>query len=489
MADAPPAMMPSPPQSVKDDTLKVQIISSDPRESSANDSPRSIDTREDSFIHVRERQPSNSTQPVLNEKDFPAPSEAFGSEDKDGKSASRKEDDHEKSRNDHLDSLSKASKLSYASAVRRNTHMEEDDESYPDLDDMGADMVHQAVKPKKNGGIRWVPLNVPFKRRGQTLAVLLHSLCIVLTVSFFCACCANPLLWPLLLVYLLHVLNDKSATDGSLKYRNERVRRSYLWHLFAGYFPAKLHKTHELPPTRKYIFGYHPHGVISHGAWAAFATDALGFSEKFPGITNTLLTLESNFRVPFYRDYLLAMGMRSVSRESIVNILTKGGMDGEGMSRGVTIVIGGARESLEAVPGNLRLVLKERKGFVKIAVRTGSDLVPVLAFGENSLYDQLEKDDHPMVHRLQMFILKVWKFTLPFMHGRGIFNYDVGMMPYRHPLNIVVGAPIKVVQSATVDPVEVDRLHELYVKELEKLWERYKDEFAADRKEEMQLLS
>jgi len=183
------------------------------------------------------------------------------------------------------------------------------------------------------------------------------------------------------------------------------------------------------------------------------------------------------------------MGMRSVSRESIVNILTKGGMDGEGMSRGVTIVIGGARESLEAVPGNLRLVLKERKGFVKIAVRTGSDLVPVLAFGENSLYDQLEKDDHPMVHRLQMFILKVWKFTLPFMHGRGIFNYDVGMMPYRHPLNIVVGAPIKVVQSATVDPVEVDRLHELYVKELEKLWERYKDEFAADRKEEMQLLS
>jgi len=262
MADAPPAMMPSPPQSVKDDTLKVQTISSDPRESSANDSPRSIDTREDSFIHVRERQPSNSTQPVLNEKDFPAPSEAFGSEDKDGKSASRKEDDHEKSRNDHLDSLSKASKLSYASAVRRNTHMEEDDESYPDLDDMGADMVHQAVKPKKNGGIRWVPLNVPFKRRGQTLAVLLHSLCIVLTVSFFCACCANPLLWPLLLVYLLHVLNDKSATDGSLKYRNERVRRSYLWDLFAVYVPAKLHKSHELPATRKYIFGFHPHGVI-----------------------------------------------------------------------------------------------------------------------------------------------------------------------------------------------------------------------------------
>ncbi|KAI1103975.1 DAGAT-domain-containing protein [Jackrogersella minutella] len=375
------------------------------------------------------------------------------------------------------------------SPTRRGPHLQDDDDSYPELDDMTLDEIHPPPKVNSDGGIRWAPWNIPLKRRLQTLVVLMHCMSIALTVSIFFALSANPFVWPLLLLYLLHVLSSKAATDGSLKFRSEWFRKSYMWHLFASYFPAKLHKTHDLPPTRKYIFGYHPHGIISHGAWAAFGTDALGFSEKFPGITNSLLTLDSNFRIPLYREYILAAGVRSVSKESIVNILTRGGPNGEGMGRGVTIVIGGARESLEAQPGQLRLILKERKGFVKIAVRTGADLVPVLAFGENNLYDQLHPNEHPFVHKIQMFILKVWKFTLPFLHGRGIFNYDVGLMPYRRPLNVVVGAPIKVTQANAVDQEEINRLHDLYVAELEKLWDRYKDEFAPDRKEEMQILS
>lgn len=366
------------------------------------------------------------------------------------------------------------------------------DSSYPELDEMAFEEVHHHQPPpqhKPYGKVRWAPWNVPAKRRLQTLVVLTHSLGIIMLCSLFFALCANPLAWPLLLIYLLHVLSSKAATDGSLAQRSEWLRSSSVWHLFAGYFPAKLHKTHHLPPTRKYIFGYHPHGIISHGAYAAFATEALAFAEKFPGITNSLLTLDSNFRIPFYRDYILAMGLRSVSKESIVNILSRGGPNNEGMGRAVTVVVGGARESLEAQPGQMRLILKERKGFIKLAVRTGADLVPVLCFGENELYDQLQPNDHPTVHKLQIFVLKVWKFTLPFLHGRGIFNYDVGLMPYRHPLNIVVGAPIKVAQSGYLDNAEIDRLHDLYVAELEKLWDRYKDEFAGDRNEELQILN
>ncbi|KAI0869354.1 diacylglycerol acyltransferase-domain-containing protein [Hypoxylon argillaceum] len=384
--------------------------------------------------------------------------------------------------------------VTFSSVLDSSLHREDsfrdqdDDDSYPELDEMGMEEIHRPPPRSPNGGIRWAPWNVPFKRRAQTLVVLVHSLSIVATVSLFFALCANPFAWPLLLLYLLHVLSSKAATDGTLRYRSEWLRRSYIWHFFADYYPARLHKTHDLPATRKYIFGYHPHGIISHGAWAAFATDALGFSEKFPNITNSLLTLDSNFRIPFYREYILSMGVRSVSKESIVNILNKGGPNGEGMGRGVTVVVGGARESLEARPGMMRLILSERKGFIKLAVRCGADLVPVLAFGENDLYDQLQPQEHPFMHSVQMFILKVWKFTLPFLHGRGIFNYDVGLMPYRRPLNIVVGAPIKVRQSSSVNLEEINRLHSLYVAELEKLWDRYKDEFSPDRKEEMQIL-
>jgi 2-acylglycerol O-acyltransferase 2 len=343
----------------------------------------------------------------------------------------------------------------------------------------------------QTGGIRFAPWHVPYRRRLQTLAVLWHSLTIGLCLAVFWFLCAVPLMWPLLLLYCVRLIFSSDGSNGSLRRRSQWLRNAKIWHYFADYFPARLHKTADLLPTRKYILGYHPHGIISHGAWVAFGTEALGFGKLFPGITNTLVTLESNFRTPLYRDYVLAMGLQSVSKQSITNLLTKGGTNGEGMGRAVTIVVGGARESLSAQPGQMRLILQSRKGFIKLAVRTGADLVPVIAFGENDLYNQLTAESHPRLHKLQMWILRVAKFTLPFLHGRGIFNYDVGLMPYRKPLNVVVGRPIEVTQSAgqEVSSAEVDRLHALYSDQLLELWDRYKDEFAKDRTGEIEFLA
>jgi len=346
----------------------------------------------------------------------------------------------------------------------------------------------QAGQRWQTSGIRWAPMNVPLKRRLQTLLVLFHTLCIALCVSTFFFLCAIPLFWPLLIPYMIYCTVSKASTSGALSHRSDFLRSLPIWSLFASYFPARLHKTQELPPTRKYIFGYHPHGIISHGAFAAFATEALGFSQLFPGIKNTLLTLDSNFRIPLYRDYALAMGLASVSRESCENLLSKGGPNKEGMGRAITIVVGGARESLDAQPYSLRLVLKRRKGFVKMALRTGADLVPVLAFGENDLYDQFSADTHPRIHKFQLLVKKMLGFTVPLFHARGVFNYDVGLMPYRRPLNIVVGRPIKVAQNPKPAQEEIDRLHEEYVTELERLWDQWKDDFAPNRKDELQII-
>lgn len=336
--------------------------------------------------------------------------------------------------------------------------------------------------------IRWAPLNIPLKRRLQTLIVLVHTLSIAGLLTAFLWLCAIPILWPLLMPYLLYVLFSHAGTSGELSHRSERFRRSPIWSLFASYFPARLHRTQELPPTRKYIFGYHPHGIISHGAFAAFATEALGFAQLFPGITNTLLTLDSNFRIPLYRDYALRMGLASVSRESCENILSKGGPNGEGMGRAITIVIGGARESLDAQPGTLHLVLKRRKGFVKLAIRNGADLVPVLAFGENDIYDQFQPKAHPWVHKGQLLMKRFLGFTVPLFHARGVFNYDVGMMPYRRPLNVVVGRPVMVERQQRPDEKYVEKIHEEYVRELMRVWDEWKDVFAEDRIEELQIV-
>ncbi|RMZ82955.1 hypothetical protein DV737_g1754, partial [Chaetothyriales sp. CBS 132003] len=345
----------------------------------------------------------------------------------------------------------------------------------------------------EKSAIRWAPLNVPLQRRLQMLAVLWHSMSIPLFLSSFLLLCSIPLAWPIVVPYLIYTFVFSDAhSNGSLSRRSDFLRRSSVWSAFASYFPIRLHRTTELEATRKYIFGYHPHGIISHGAFASFATEALGFAELFPGITNSLLTLESNFRIPFYREYILGLGISSVSRESIENILSKGGVNGEGMGRAVTIVVGGARESLDAKPGQMRLVLNSRKGFVKLAIRTGADLVPVLSFGENDLYDQVDSVKHPYIHKFQMLVKKAMGFTVPLFHARGIFNYDVGLMPYRHGVNVVVGKPIPVVQQGgkdgKVEQAYLDQLHAEYVQELRRLWDEYKDAFAPDREGELEII-
>ena len=81
------------------------------------------------------------------------------------------------------------------------------------------------------------------------------------------------------------------------------------------------------------------------GAVANFATCATEFPSSFPGLTPHLLTLSSNFNIPLYRDVILALGICSVSRRSCEAILKKG------PGSALTIVVGGAAESLNAHPG------------------------------------------------------------------------------------------------------------------------------------------
>ena len=83
--------------------------------------------------------------------------------------------------------------------------------------------------------------------------------------------------------------------------------------------------------------------------------------------------------MPFYRDLIMFLGIASVSKQACANILSKGA------GTAITIVVGGATESLSAHPGTADLTLKRRFGFIKMAIREGADLVPVFSFGENDV--------------------------------------------------------------------------------------------------------
>lgn len=63
-----------------------------------------------------------------------------------------------------------------------------------------------------------------------------------------------------------------------------------------------------MDPSKNYIFGYHPHGIMCAGAFGNFATEGNDFSETFPGLTPHILTLEGQFWFPFHRELFIMTG-------------------------------------------------------------------------------------------------------------------------------------------------------------------------------------
>ncbi|KAF9410870.1 diacylglycerol O-acyltransferase 1 [Podila epigama] len=328
----------------------------------------------------------------------------------------------------------------------------------------------------------FAPLILPIERRLQTAAVLFWISALAGTITIFFYLCSFKFLWPVIIIYLTWILMfDKGPEQGARPI--ECCRRWVGWRYFGQYFPMKLHKTADLDPTRNYIFGYHPHGIISMGAACTFATEGLDFSKLFPGISPRLLTLQANFQIPIYRDYLMAHGCCSVSKASCQYILNSG------PGRSIAIVVGGAQESLAAKPGTLDLTLKKRLGFIKLAMVNGADLVPTLAFGENDLYELYNSTRVSKTYKVQQFLKKILGFTIPLCNGRGVFNYEYGLMPRRRPVNIVVGKPIRVEKvQGTPTSEQLMELQKKYIDEVMSIWEEYKDKYAPHRTQELRIV-
>ncbi|CAO3703588.1 unnamed protein product [Rhizopus stolonifer] len=340
---------------------------------------------------------------------------------------------------------------------------------------------------EENGDhIHWAPLRgIPLERRLQMFAVCTWMALAFVCLLIFMGMASNIVFWPVLIAYVGFLYFDDAPENGGRRF--ESTRHWTLWRYFASYFPVKLIKEADLDPSKNYVLGYHPHGIISMGAFANFATEATGFSKLFPGIRPSLLTLIQNFNMPFYRDLVMALGLAAVSRRSCESILSSE------PGRSIVIVIGGAAESLNARPGVSDLVLKKRLGFIRIAIRHGSPLVPVFSFGENDLYEQVDNQKGTLLFKIQKKLQSIMGFTMPLFHARGIFNYDVGIVPFRHQIATVVGKPIPVpnLEEGETEPTQEQLLsvQKLYIEELERIYDKYKDVYALDRKQELRIIN
>ncbi|KAK6016509.1 diacylglycerol acyltransferase [Ostertagia ostertagi] len=75
----------------------------------------------------------------------------------------------------------------------------------------------------------------------------------------------------------------------------------------------------------------------------------------------------------------------------------------------------------------------------------------------------------------------------PVFHGRGVFNYNFGLLPYRKPIHTVLGAPIKVTKTENPTQEQIDDLHRQYVTKLQELFDSNKTKYGVAPKTQLVL--
>ncbi|NWT00939.1 DGAT2 acyltransferase, partial [Mionectes macconnelli] len=317
--------------------------------------------------------------------------------------------------------------------------------------------------------------------------------------------------WLIPALYLAWVIFDWDTPETGGR-RLPCLRRWTVWKHFRDYFPVKLVKTHDLSPRHNYIIGSHPHGILCVGAFCNFITGSTGFEEMFPGIRSFLTTLAGNFRLPLFREYLMSGGLFPVTRRAIGYLLSQ-----NGTGNAVAIVIGGAAESLSCRPGVTTLILRNRKGFVRMALRHGwvtrghghlrgalgvlaphhpspcplrrAFLVPSFSFGENDLFRQVVFEEGSWMRSIQRRFQKMMGFAPCVFYGRGLTSScSRGFLPYARPITTVVGEPVPVPKVQNPSRELVDTYHEMYIQALLKLFNDNKTKYGLAETDELHIL-
>lgn len=219
--------------------------------------------------------------------------------------------------------------------------------------------------------------------------------------------------------------------------------------------------TATLSPSRQYVFAVHPHGIHCMPL-SQFTTYGSDFDVQFPGLVGhciTGLAATVMFKLPLVREIFLAWGYVDASRTVADRVL--------GCGRSVLVCTGGEEESMYTTGGRDIVVLRKRKGFIRLALSHGADIVPVFGVGNSDTYRTYD-----LFTRQRMWLQKNAGIALPIFHGRYCTP-----LPYKVPIRVLIGEPIQTpapkVRGERPDEDLVDKFHTEYIAALKDLYGKH----------------
>ena len=167
------------------------------------------------------------------------------------------------------------------------------------------------------------------------------------------------------------------------------------------------------------------------------------------------LTDRRIFRIPFLRQIFMDLGIVLAHPDTGQALLEQEEI--------VTIMPGGSREAFKPSRERYQLMWKRRKGFVRLAIQTGSPIIPAVCIGNDELY-HVFLDGYELSERI---------------YGKGVLlpiSLPVGLGPLPLPAKLThyVGRPIRFRYRPedAEDPKKVNRLHRRVVRAMQELLQR-----------------
>lgn len=185
--------------------------------------------------------------------------------------------------------------------------------------------------------------------------------------------------------------------------------------LFCRYFDAEVRGMHRVPKTPALLIGNHSGGAITPDTSAVYVAwyRERGFDDPLMG-----LAFDAIFGVPGWRELMRKIGQMPASMDNAEVALQSG--------TSILLYPGGVHEVFRPWKDRNRIVFNGRKGFIRLALRSGVPVVPVVGHGGHETTVVLTRGERfaklLSVDKLRMdgapLLLQVpWGLSVPLLPG------------------------------------------------------------------------
>jgi hypothetical protein len=236
------------------------------------------------------------------------------------------------------------------------------------------------------------------------------------------------------------------------------------------YFPAKSLLLAKIDHEKSYLLTAWPHGLVSGGQHYGFCD----FEEQY-GVYPVYAGASVLKCVPFVRRFLHKAGFVPATKCDMSRLLNVKQYGPSYPYNVVHLAPGGIQEMFytPASAEHEQIVISKRKGFIKLALQTGCDIIPLYSFGANQTYGRWAGPDSVLCK-----LSSALRMSIVPWYGR--WHLPLGLLPCKTPVLTAMGPVFEIPVVDKVTDELVATVHADFCKALRKLFDEYKEVYVKD---------